>query len=204
MQSSDEYFRDERFTQSSSHLSGTTQLHPAAIRKSFLDFHQREYAPVIAFLVKCGAMFHDAEDAAQEAFLEAWRLTETPGQWETVEEPRGWIRTVALRKYYRIHREGGRLRSRAVEQITEVIPRDLPLDHGELTIQTEFVRAILRELDADTRVVMAFHIDGFKSAEIARHLGVSSQKIRDLTKKGRKALKEGLLPLRECDGRQVP
>jgi RNA polymerase sigma factor (sigma-70 family) len=177
------------------------QFTPAEAREAFLDFLQQEYRLVAAFLMICGAMRQDAEDAAQEAFLDAWRLANRPGGWETIDAPRGWIRKVALRKYYRLQKEGS-LSRRIVKELTEIIPIDPAPDHGELTVQTEFVRAVIRELDPDTRIVMAYQIDGFRPAEIARQLGVDSQRIRDLIKKGRKDLKARLIALRGRDGRQ--
>lgn len=183
-----------------SQVARVAHLRPAEARESFLDFLQREHIRVIVFLMACGATYADAEDAVQEAFIDAWRLTQKPGGWESLDEPRGWIRTVALRKYYHICRESIR-RTRVVTQITQYIPRIAPVEHSELTIQAEYIRSILRELDPETRAVMAFHIDRFTSAEIARELKISSQKARDLTKKGRKALKAGLIALREQDKR---
>ena len=47
------------------------------------------------------ASLHDAEDAAQEAFADAWVQMGRDGKWADVAEPRGWIRRVALRKYQR-------------------------------------------------------------------------------------------------------
>jgi RNA polymerase sigma-70 factor (ECF subfamily) len=179
--------------------SRTVQFNPGEARKAYLDMHEREYRAVVAFLMTCGAVIQDAEDSTQEAFLDLWRLTQRPGGWESIEMPRGWIRRVALRKYYRFQKEGG-LRGRVVMDLTDTYPLDERDDHSELTVQTEFVRAILRELDADTRIVMAFLIDGFKSAEIARQVGTTDQKVRDLIKKGRKTLRTELVALRKNNG----
>lgn len=201
MQTHEEHYDEGRPTTPPRSGSRTVQFTPSEAREAFLDFHQQEFHLVVAFLMIYGAVRQDAEDAAQEAFVDAWRLTNRPGGWETIDAPRGWIRKIALRKYYRLQKEGS-LSRRIVTELTEIIPRDQAPDHGELTVQTEFVRAVIRELDPDTRIVMAYHIDGFRSAEIARQLGVDSQRIRDLLKKGRKALKARLIALRGNDGRQ--
>ncbi len=191
------YRGDDRPLQPSWSGSRTVQFNPTEARKEYLDLHEQEYRPVVAFLMTCGAVIQDAEDAAQEAFLDLWRLTQRPGGWEGIETPRGWIRRVALRKYYRFQKEGG---LRVVMDLTDAYPLDGRDDHSELTVQTEFVRATLRELDADTRIVMAFLIDGFKSAEIARLVGTTDQKVRDLIKKGRKALRTELVALKKNNG----
>lgn len=180
----------------------TVPYAPEAVREALLDFFQREHAGVIAFLMTYGAIRQDAEDAAQEAFADAWVLTTHPGDWERIAYPRAWIRTVALRKY---HRPAGR--RKRVKEILTSAPLDRAggagtVDHGELAAQTEFVRSILRDLAPDVRAVMAYHVDGFPSVQIACHLNMTDQQVRDLTKKGRRALKAGLGALMERGGRQ--
>lgn len=73
----------------------------AEVRAGFLEFFDREYLRVVRFVMRCGASFQDAEDAAQEAFAEAWALTEPPCKWAAVDDPQGWIRAVAVRRYLR-------------------------------------------------------------------------------------------------------
>lgn len=201
MQTHEEHHDEGRSATSPRSGSRTVQFTPSEAREAFLDFHQHEYLNVVAFLMINGAVRQDAEDAAQEAFLDAWQLANRPGGWETIDTPRGWIRKVALRKYYRLQKEGS-LKRRIVTELTEIIPIDKAPDHGELAVQTEFVRAVIRELDPDTRIVMAYHIDGFRPAEIARQLSVDAQRIRDLIKKGRKVLKARLIALRGHNERQ--
>ena len=76
------------------------------------------------------------------------------------------------------------------------------MTHDELTVQTEFVRSILRELAADVRAVLVFHMDGFSSIEIAHHLGMTDQQVRDLIKKGRKTLRAGMVALEDGGDRR--
>lgn len=194
---------DEGLTRSFAGGPRTDYFNPTAAREAFLDFHQQEYIPVIVFLVKYGARREDAEDAAQEAFIEAWRLTQQPGEWEKIARPRGWIRTVAIRKYQRRYGRSFQPESSYTAETTDTSASFSTIDHGELTAQTEYVRDILRCLDWETRVVMAFHVDGFKPTEIAAQLNMNSQKVRDLTKKGRRALKTGVDALREQDRRHL-
>jgi RNA polymerase sigma-70 factor (ECF subfamily) len=193
----------DRLTIAASGPANDEALRQAA-REAFLDFFQAEYEKVIVFLIRYGAIHQDAEDAAQDAFVDAWSLTLQPGAWENVTRPRGWIRVVALRKY---HRPTGQRRP-----MPGILVADVPEDsrgafdvvtHDELTVQTEFVRSILRDLVADVRAVMAFAMDGFSPVEIAQHLGMTDQQVRDLIKKGRKTLRAGLVVLKEGDRRRV-
>jgi RNA polymerase sigma factor (sigma-70 family) len=144
------------------------------MRTAFLDFYDREWAPVLRFLVRLGASGEDAQDAAQEAFIDLWILMKKPGEWEEIREPRAWIRTVARRKYTR----SGNWR-RAPGTVPVAVVPDRPrtdLDHGELSAQAQCVRSVLQGLDDDCRVVMAFLLDGFSQIAISRHLGISDQR----------------------------
>jgi DNA-directed RNA polymerase specialized sigma24 family protein len=70
---------------------------------------------------------------------------------------------------------------------------DPGLGPGELTAQTHTVLQALRELGDDVdRAVMAFHLDDFSTAAIAEALGLTPQRVRDIKKKVRAALKTRL------------
>lgn len=198
MHNADDCLQGDATPQPRMSTSRTVRLKPAKARAAFLDFHQQEYLRVIAFMMTSCLVAQDAEDAVQEAFIDLWRTTQRPGGWESIESPRGWIRTVALRKHYRIieSQKARGIRVPVVADLTEPI-------HSTITVETEFVRSCLRQLDPDTRIVMAFLVDGFKLAEVARHLNISDQKARDLAKKGRKALKVGLVALSGSNGRHA-
>jgi RNA polymerase sigma factor (sigma-70 family) len=200
MHSAEGSYSNQQSDRLSRAASRTVQFTPTEARAAYLDFHQQEFSLVVSFVMTCGAVREDAEDAAQDAFIDLWRLTEQPGGWECIESPRGWIRKVALRKYYRIQKEGSLKNDVVVRELTASLPRHKISDHAELTVMTEFVRSALRDLDLDTRVVMAFTLDDFQPIDIARILNVSDQKIRDQIKKGRRILRVALAPLRESDG----
>lgn len=51
---------------------------------SFVEFYDREYHLVVRFIMNCGASLAAAEDAAQEAFLEAWHLMSVAQKWVSV------------------------------------------------------------------------------------------------------------------------
>jgi len=169
----------------------------AEMRAAFLDFFDCNYHPVVRFVMLNGATLHDAQDAAGAAFLDAWERLTRPNGWETIQDPPAWIRTVALRKYRRPTRSS--LRVSPVEDIPDA-PQPAAPDHGELTTQAQYVLATLRHLDEQTREVMAFHLDGFSSPQIAVHLGITDQKVRDLLRKARKILGRKLGELDQKEG----
>jgi DNA-directed RNA polymerase specialized sigma24 family protein len=134
-----------------------------------------------------GAYLEDARDAAQEAFTESWALMDSqPDRWVAVTSKEAWIRVVALRRYRRPL--GPRIRPQLAEEV--VIP-DLPDPAPgpcELTAEAQ----TLRSLDEQARAVMAFYLDDFPTGAIADALHITEQRVRDVKKKARAALKIAL------------
>ena len=62
----------------------------------------------------------------------------------------------------------------------------------DLTIQAQLVLQALQALDEEARAVIAFDIDGIPSADIARELQITQQRVRDVRKKARAGLKHQL------------
>jgi RNA polymerase sigma factor (sigma-70 family) len=150
---------------------------------------------VVRFLMRYGATLHDAEDAAQEAFTDAWDRVERTRTWAEVTDPRGWIRAVALRKYLRP--PGSRRRPISVP-VPEVPEAPTPgAGHAELLPGTLLVLDAMRSLDPEPRAVLAFHLDGFSAPAIGTQLGISDQKVRDLLKKARRILARTLTGSRD-------
>lgn len=171
---------------------GTDAATMARVREEFLDFIEGEYHRVVGFQMLAGASRQDAEDATQEAFLQGWREVNS-GRWESIGNPRGWIRTVAWNAR---RRPPGQ--KRVQPQVAHgVEPPDLAEPgpgHAELTEQTQTVLDALASLPEPERVVMAFTMDGFTSTETAPLLRLPQQKVLDLRKQARKALSRSLAP----------
>lgn len=173
---------DEHSTDALRELSG--RAGDEAARAAFLWFVDDQYHQVIRFLIRYGATRDDALDAAQEAFLEAWKLIHLPGQ--KIDNPPGWIRQVALNKYRRP--PGPRKRPwTAPEAALPDLPESHP-GHAELTEQTLHVLQVIHGLETTDRAVIAFCMDGFTSVEAARHLGLTPQQARDALKRARRRL----------------
>jgi RNA polymerase sigma factor (sigma-70 family) len=169
------------------------QLMPTVpeVRASWINFYDTHYPRVMRFVMHSGACLQDAQDAVQEAFTESWTLMNSnPDRWSEVSRKEAWIRVVAWRRYLRP--PGPRIRPPVADGA--VIP-DLPdpgLGPSELTTQTQMVLQTLRGLDEDERVVMAFYLDDFPTEEIATALNLTEQRVRDIKKKARAALKIAL------------
>jgi DNA-directed RNA polymerase specialized sigma24 family protein len=152
----------------------------------FIEFYDREYHLVVRFVMNCGASLAAAEDAAQEAFLDAWRLMSVPGKWAIIDDPRGWIRVVALRKYWRP--PGCRKEPQAILQPVTPDTGDAGVSQVDLSVGALVVIDALRGLEPELRAVMAFDLDGFTAAESGGYLGLTDQQVRDRRKKARKIL----------------
>jgi len=163
----------------------------ATMREDFLELCEQQHAQVVAFMMRCGATLPDAQDAAQEAFCAAWsELTQHPERWQLVGKPAGWLRDVAVKRW----RRPLGARQRVPESLVGELPdRSHPgNDVGELTALTATVQLVLASTDETTRIIWAYHRDGFANVEIGRWLGMDAQKVTDILKKTRSALRLAL------------
>lgn len=182
---------NESASAANSHIAAARAARMADMRADFLDFFDRNYHPLVRFVMLNGAALQDAQDAVQEAFLQALERLEQPNGWETIRNPHAWIRKVALNKY---RRPPGVRRRPCASPAADIpdVSQPAATDHGELTTQAQYVLAMLGGLDEEARAVMAFHIDGFSIADIASHLDITDQRVRDQLKKARKILRHKL------------
>jgi RNA polymerase sigma-70 factor (ECF subfamily) len=158
------------------------------VRADWIDFYDTHYHRVVRFVMLNGATRAEAEDAAQEAFIASWDLlTKDPDRWQAITGKEAWIRTVALRRHQRP--PGPHRRPLMAADELPDLPADSP-GHDELTVQAQLVLSALRALDEEARAVMAFDMDGIPAAEAAAALGITQQRVRDVRKKARAALKK--------------
>jgi RNA polymerase sigma factor (sigma-70 family) len=148
--------------------------------EDFASFFHDRFGKTVIFLITTGASRADAEDAAQEAMLAAWR------QLDTIEHAVAWLRTVAFRAYWK--QVGAR-------------PQTVPLDdstseavaESDLSIFTEEqlqVLHMLRKLPPEQRTVVALRFDGATCEDIAAATGKSPATVRSNLRHARKTLKE--------------
>jgi RNA polymerase sigma factor (sigma-70 family) len=148
----------------------------------FSACYARELSSLVWFVMSLGADAHRAADVAQSAFAEAFAV------WDRIQHPTAWLRRVAGRLYYRhlITQET------SVENVPD---RQGPLSAAsvvELHDEARRVLAALADLPPKQRQVMAWTIDGFSPAEIARELDVDPATVRQSLAKARKNLKQQL------------
>ncbi len=151
----------------------------AGVALDFADCYARDMAGLIWFVMSLGATAEVAADVAQSAFADAFPV------WPKIRHPRAWLRRVAERGYYR---RGSR--ETPVESPPER-PGPLPTaSAAELRDEARTVLAALAALPPKQRQVMAWCIDGYSPAEIARELGADPAAVRQNLAKARKNLKQ--------------
>ena len=146
----------------------------------FAVFFRGRFGRTVIMLIAMGASRADAEDAAQEAMLMAWR------QWDSIQEPVAWTRTVAIRAYWRqarMERQAGPL-----EECDCQVESDSDL--AIFAEEQQRVLCMLRALPPEQRTVIALHYDGATCEEIARLTGKPSSTVRSHLRHARKTLKE--------------
>lgn len=151
-------------------------------RPSFEDFYIAEYPRLVRILLAAGAMFSEAEEAAQEAMLQAFR------SWDRLTNPSAWSRTTALRAYYRALK-----RERREIELTNKAVRMTSVDtHSAFSSDEQDdikrVRWIIRGLPQAQREVLALSYDGFMPMEIAKLLNKDPGTVRSNLREARKKL----------------
>lgn len=133
---------------------------------------------------------HLAQDAAQEAFVEAYLKL---GDLREPEAFPGWFRRIVF-KYADRQRRVRIPESKAPETFSEW-PSQIP-DPLTQTVHLEFRTSIheaVDQLPEDLRLAtILFHLDGYSQKEIAQYLGVPVSTIKKRLFDGRKKLKERL------------
>ena len=135
-------------------------------------------------LIAMGASEADAQDATQEAMTQAWQ------QWESIREPGPWVRTVAVRAFWK------QTRAQGYQKVTLDEAASQPVADPDLCIFAEEQRQILcllRRLPTWQRTVAALYYDGLSCDEIAELIGKSPVTVRSHLRHARKTLKERIV-----------
>jgi RNA polymerase sigma-70 factor (ECF subfamily) len=143
--------------------------------------YQVEKPRLMRYLIQCGASYHDAEDAAQRALAALYV------SWDTVRNPKAWLRKVAAR-------ELARASSPAERPVANHDHLDAPSASAEVEslIDQDAVLSAIRQLPTLQRQVLALHFDQFGTSEIAVILQITEAAVRQNLARGRARLKKRL------------
>ncbi|GAA0909595.1 RNA polymerase sigma factor [Virgisporangium aurantiacum] len=145
----------------------------------FALFCQDDMPRLVAFVMSLGAPAALAADIAQDS------MTTTYRRWDSVDNPRAWVRTVAKRTWWKL----------ADQSRTEIPRQDLPPSSGlltdaqadEITHQHTFL-ALLQPLTPHQREIMAWTYDGYQPTEIAAIMVMNPATVRSALRDARAKL----------------
>jgi RNA polymerase sigma factor (sigma-70 family) len=137
-----------------------------------------------------------AEDATQQAFLQAWRAAST---FEVGRDPAPWLATITRRVAIDMQRSQSRRPSTSLEAASADEPALVSLPPSEEAIwETWQVRAAIDALPVEERdVVRLQHLEGYTHTEIAERLGVAVGTIKSRSFRAHRHLATRLGHLRE-------
>lgn len=147
----------------------------------FDDFFRADFARLVAFLRKAGFDPALAEDAAAEGMARAYR------RWAVVDHPSAWVRKVGYR--YALD-QSRRLRT-GVEHAVEASGAG-PVAVGDPAATVgdrDVLLGLLARLPGRQRLVMAWHLEGYATDEIAGVLDLTDATVRSHLRHARAALR---------------
>ena len=147
--------------------------------QDFAAFYRDTFASLVAQLYVVTGDFTEAQEAAQEAYLRAWR------DWRRVsdfEHPLAWVRLVGQRIAVSRWR---RTRSAIRTWTRHGGPPDLPAPYPD---SLSLVHALRQIPDAQRRAVVLHHMGGHSVAEIAAAEKVAEGTVKARLSRGRAAL----------------
>jgi RNA polymerase sigma factor (sigma-70 family) len=147
----------------------------------FVSFFQERFSRTVVLLIAMGASRADAEDATQEAMTQAWQ------QWKSIREPAAWLRTVAVRAWWK---QGGRQRFQTVPLDDADYSKASHADLVTFAAEQQQVLLVLRALPPMQRTIVALFYDGAACGEVAELTGISRATVRSHLRHARRSVKE--------------
>jgi RNA polymerase sigma factor (sigma-70 family) len=142
--------------------------------------YQAEKPRLMRYMLHCGVSYQTAEDIAQRALEELYR------KWGTIDKPRPWLRTVAMRMLSRLTGpDEGSLESHDPPgTISDAVM------HIEFILEKDGVLAAIGRLPLKEKQVFALHFDKFETNEIAEILQMTPAAVRQNLARARARLKQ--------------
>ncbi|MEU6731313.1 sigma-70 family RNA polymerase sigma factor [Nonomuraea wenchangensis] len=159
----------------------------------FAEWYRREFPDLLLFAHRLGARWHEAFDLAQEACAKAFP------RWTEIGRPRAYVR-VAIRNAYFKKGQPGRESELGAAGTDTVSAGDQELLRVMFQDQERAIFAAIRHLPPVQREIMAWTIDGYTPAEIAKLLDKSPPTVRVNLFKARAALRIALAGMGSDDG----
>lgn len=153
----------------------------------FKSLYIAERSRLHRYLRLSGASPHEADDAVQTAFAQAW-----VNRAKLTVNPRAWLYKAA---YGAFLRGPVRVQQRETSAGDTMPERAEPLDSGEVAIFNEFaqeVQAAVANLPAKQNRIMSLTLVGFSPSEIAQQLDCDPAAVRQNLHRARRTLAQKL------------
>ncbi|MGQ0625852.1 MAG: RNA polymerase sigma factor [Sporichthyaceae bacterium] len=174
-------------------LSGFRAGDPAAVREVYQRYGRLVFSVALRVLGDRGL----AEDATQQAFVQAWRAA---GSYDPARDIAPWLATIAHRAAIDLAR---RERDRGHDSLDD--PESTPAswlavaDTTESAYQTWTVREAVDELpDEERDIVRLQHLEGYTHSEIAGKLEIPIGTVKSRSSRAHRRLASRLGHLREA------
>jgi len=169
-----------------------------AFRRLVMRFQDMAYGYAFSLL----GDFHRAQDAAQEAFVEAYRDLRDLREAAAFA---GWFRRIVFKQCDRIIRKR-RVTEAPLDESLEIMS-DVG-DPAEAIDQQEMIDTVLEAMRAlpehERAVTSLYYIDGYSQKEVAAFLEVPVKTVKSRLYSSRKRLKERVLTMVEKTMKSVP
>jgi RNA polymerase sigma factor (sigma-70 family) len=156
----------------------------------FEEWYRRDMANLILFAIRLGAGQDTAWDLAHQACVNAYP------RWFDINDPSAYLRTSVRNAYIKSAQSHEKIDMELCD-----IPalEDPSIGKIEFEDQEHEIFAAIRQLPVHQREAIAWAIDGYQPAEIARLVGSTAGAIRGNLFKARKALRQLVLQPRGDD-----
>ena len=167
----------------------------AGRERDFATFFACTYSSILAQAIMLSGDRTDAEDATQEAFVEAYRVWDRIGAYDV---PEAWVRRAMVQRLWKVYRK----RRTGQERLLH-----LPVPAQASPEQTAEAREVLRllaTLPPRQRITLAlFGLEGWSQQEIATTLRMTRGGVAANVAKARQTLREALgMTADEVTGRE--
>lgn len=137
-----------------------------------------------------------AEDAAQQAFVQAWRAAHT---FDAARDLAPWLATIARRAAIDVHRREAVRAHRSIDEVGAHDPGALAVaDGADRVFEVWAVRSAIDDLPREERdVVRLQHLDGLTHSQIADRLGIPVGTVKSRSNRAHRRLAGRLGYLRE-------
>ncbi|MFF9900064.1 RNA polymerase sigma factor [Streptomyces longispororuber] len=168
----------------------------AVPQRDFEAFFSHSYARVLTQVIMLSGNREDAEDATQEAFLEAYRAWDRIAGYDL---PEAWVYRASVQRLWKTHR-----RRRTGQDRLPDVPVPVQASPEQSAEAREALR-LLATLPPQQRVTMVlFCLHGWSQKEIAKTLRMTRGGVAANVSKARRTLKEALDMAADASSRRVP